>query len=210
MLPETPVPFLKNRDENCAKLYTWSYLISRTSPGLAQVTAELPFLEIAARTPPLGLSVLGPHPSGRVGDSQTLRPSWDLRPALPSTERQPEALVWRLPGQAHSGSHVPKPAQLRRAPWSNNTRAACFLLLSVKTETQAQRLAEQKHLFLPPGPIPRVWSRACNHQPGSQGQCSSLLGSRARLVRVRCAVPGRSDDAMRNGREVPSAAPGPR
>lgn len=159
------------------------------------MTAELPFLEIAARTPPLGLSVLGPHPSGRVGDSQTLRPSWDLRPPLPSTERQPEALVWRLPGQAHSGSHVPKPAQLRRASWSNNTRAACFLF-SVKTETQAQRLAEQKHLFLPPGPIPRVWSRACNHQPGSQRQCSSLLGSHARGSSV-CGV--RFQDGLTTG-----------
>lgn len=64
LLPETTAPFLKNRDYDFAKLNIWSYLISRTSPGLAQVTAELLFLKIASRTLPLGLSDFGPGPSG--------------------------------------------------------------------------------------------------------------------------------------------------
>lgn len=159
-------------------LYLWSYLISRTSPGLAQVTAELPFLKMAARTPPLaGAEHFWPQPKGSVDDSQTRRPSRGLRPAL-TLERQPEALV--LAAARPGAQRLPKPSQPPEAPSSNNTRAACFLF-SVKTETQAQRLAEQKHLF-PLGPILRVWSRSTTKPAPRGGGVLHRNPTRSRFV----------------------------
>lgn len=56
-----------DRDQDCAWLYIWFYLIpgSWTGPG----AAELRSLEIATRTPPLRLSGSGPDPGGSIGDS---------------------------------------------------------------------------------------------------------------------------------------------
>lgn len=66
---KTQPHFLRTETRTLLSLtHGWSYLIFRTSPGLARVTAGLFFLKIGSRTPPSGA-----EQQWEPGNSQTLR-----------------------------------------------------------------------------------------------------------------------------------------